>query len=86
MELKLGLVIALVVGSILLAALIPTALDTLYDQATDTSFRWDNGVEGGSAGANDTATFAIFKLLPLFAVIGGMAILGGVALKEMGGI
>ena len=54
-------------------------MDTL---CCNSSNFWDNGVEGGSAGANDTATFAIAKLLPLFLVIGGLVVMIGVGVKE----
>ena len=82
MDLRIGVIIGLVVGAVLLASILPTALDSLYDNTVNTDYRWDNGVEAGTSGANDTATFALAKLLPLFAVLGGMAIMVGVAVKE----
>ena len=83
MDLKIGAIIGLVIAAILIAALLPTAMTQMYTGLTkDTDFRWDNGVESGSAGANDTATFAIAKLLPLFLVIGGLVVMIGVGVKE----
>ena len=73
------------IASILMAALLPLAMTQLYSSMTkDTDYRWDNGVEGGTSGANDTATFAIAKLLPLFTVIGGLVVMVGVGLREVG--
>lgn len=83
MDLKIGVLIGLVVGAILIAALLPTALDALYDQSDGAKFKWDNGLATG--GTNDTATLAIFRLLPLFAVIGALAVMIGVVLKELPG-
>lgn len=73
-------VIAIAIGAILIASMLPTALDAFYDTNTG----WF--VYGGtSTGTNDTATVAIFRLLPLFAVIGGMALMLAPALKHLKG-
>ena len=66
----MGDIIAITVGAILIASMLPTALDSFYGVNTG----WF--VYGGSStGVNDTATVAIFNLLPLFAVLGGLALM-----------
>ena len=66
----MGDIIAITVGAILIASMLPTALSSFYKVNTG----WF--VYGGaSTGTNDTATVAIFNLLPLFAVLGGLALM-----------
>ena len=66
----MGDIIAITVGAILIASMLPTALDSVYGVNTG----WF--VYGGSStGVNDSATVAIFNLLPLFAVLGGLALM-----------
>ena len=74
----MGDVLAIALGGILVAAMLPTALDSFYD----TNVGWF--VYGGtSSGTNDTATVAIFKLLPLFAVLGGLMLILAPALRRI---
>ena len=74
----MGDVLAIALGGILVAAMLPTALDSFYD----TNVGWF--VYGGtSTGTNDTATVAIFKLLPLFAVLGGLMLILAPALRRV---
>ena len=82
-------VLAIVVGAILLAAILPTALDTFYDVKSDDVANAYHGVDANGKTVaddknitNNAATSAVFQLLPLFAVLGGMAILAGFAYKE----
>ena len=82
-------VIAIAVGAILLAAILPTALDTFYDVKSDEVSNAWHGVDANGKTitddkniTNNAATSAVFQLLPLFAVLGGMAILGGFAYKQ----
>ena len=88
MDLKIGVIIGLVVGVILIGAMLPTALTGFYNVKSAKA-----GHEYGYDGAgkaittdlnvtNDAATSAIFQLLPLFAVLGGMALIAGVGLKQ----
>ena len=70
MGVLIGEVIAIAVGAILIASILPTALQSFYKVNTG-FFVWG----GSAAGTNDTAAVAIFQLLPLFAVIGGMALM-----------
>ena len=76
----MGDIIAITVGAILIASMLPTALDSFYGVNTG----WF--VYGGtSTGTNDTATVAIFNLLPLFAVLGGLALMLAPVVKRLGG-
>ena len=73
-------IIAIVIGAILVASMLPTALTSFYKVNTG----WF--VFGGtSTGSNDTATVAIFNLLPLFAVLGGLALMIAPVIKRLGG-
>lgn len=74
----LGDIIAIVVGAILIASMLPTALSSFYKVNTG----WFV-YGGGSTGTNDTATVAIFNLLPLFAVLGGMMLMAAPVLKRV---
>ena len=76
----IGSVIAITVGAILVAAMLPTALTSFYKVNTG----WFV-FGGGSTGTNDTAAVSIFNLLPLFAVIGGLALMLAPVVKELGG-
>ena len=76
----MGDIIAITVGAILIASMLTTALHSFYD--VNTGFF----VYGGtSTSANDTATVAIFNLLPLFAVLGGLALMLSPVIKRIGG-
>ena len=75
----MGDVIAITVGAILIASMLPTALSSFYKVNTG----WF--VYGGaSTGTNDTATVAIFNLLPLFAVLGGLALMIAPVIRRFG--
>ena len=63
-------IISVAVGVILIAAILPTALSSLY-QVNTGWFVYG----GGSTGTNDTATVAIFKIFPLFAVLAGLLLI-----------
>lgn len=84
-------IIAITVGAILLGAMLPTALDSLYGTATATNNQAHGFDQNGKTIAtdlnvtNDDATIAIWNLLPLFAVLGGMALLAGFAYTKIQG-
>ena len=63
-------IISIVIGAVLIASMLPTALSAFYKVNTG----WFV-YGGGSTGTNDTATVAIFNLLPLFAVLGGLVLM-----------
>ena len=84
-------VIVIGVAAILFATLLPSALSAFYKQDTNAyahMYDISKDANGKTIAANlnysDTATTAIWKLLPLFATLGGMAVLVGVGLKEYG--
>jgi hypothetical protein len=91
MDLKIEVIIGLVVGVILIGAMLPTALSGFYNVKSDVA---DHPYQGYDVNArpiandlnvtNNAAVSAIFKLLPLFAVLGGMALIAGVGLKQFG--
>ena len=83
-------VIALIIGGILLASMLPTALNSIYDTNSN-AFRFSSAghLDGNSKPiardlnvTHDAATAAIWNILPLFAVLGGMGILIGFVYKE----
>lgn len=92
MDLKIGVIISLIVGCILVAAVLPTALTLFYKEKSDVSGHVYGYDAYGKAIAtdvnttNDAATSAIYKLFPLFAALGGMTLVIGVGLKEFGAI
>lgn len=71
-------IISMVIGAILIASMLPTALSSFYKVNTG----WFV-FGGGSTGTNDTATVAIFNLLPLFAVLGGLVLMIAPVLKRV---
>ena len=72
-------IIAITVGAILIASMLPTAMQAFYNVNTG----WF--VYGGtSTGTNDTAAVAIFRLLPLMAVIGGLVLMIAPVLRRIG--
>ena len=83
-------IIGILIGSILLASLLPTALDTIYGTQTATNNQAAGLDSNGKAIAtdlnvtNDDATIAIWNIFPLFAVLGGLGILVSIGLKEYG--
>ena len=66
MGIALSDIISLVIGFILLVNMLPTALTQFYAQNTGT---WLAG------GTNDTATVAIWRLLPLMGVLAGFILI-----------
>lgn len=66
MNIALSDIIALVIGFILLVNMLPTALGQFYTQNTG---GWVSG------GTNDTATVAIWRLLPLMGVLAGFILI-----------
>ena len=90
MELKIGIIIGLLVGSILLAALVPTALNTMYDTNSNTFHFGTEGMYDASGkpiaedlnGTADTATAAIWNLLPLFGVLAALGVMAVFVYKE----
>ena len=89
MNLKIvGILVALLVGAILLSALLPTALNSIYDVKTATNNQANNLDANGKAIAtdlnvtNDDASIAIFNLFPLFAVLGGLGIMAAFVYKN----
>ena len=77
----MGDIITIAIGAILVASILPTALKSFY--AVDSSLFYFG--PSGSSNANDTATIAIFKLLPLFTVLGGLALMLAPVIKHLGG-
>jgi len=67
-----GVVIALAIGIIVVASIMPTAMDQLY-AANTTDWTID--------GAEDSKTTALWELLPMFAVLSILLVIIAVALK-----
>ena len=90
MEMRIGIILALLIGGILLAAMLPTALNSLYDTNSN-RFRF---AAGDSLDSNskpiawdlnvtqDTASSAIWNLFPIFAVLGGLGVLASFVYKN----
>ena len=74
MGIALGDIIALVIGFILLVNMLPTALAQFYTVNVGT---WLIGT------ANDTATVAIWRLLPLMGVLAGFVLIALPVLKRL---
>lgn len=74
MGIALGDIIALVIGFILLVNMLPTALSQFYAQGTGT---WLIGA------SNDTATVAIWRLLPLMGVLAGFILIALPVIKRL---
>jgi hypothetical protein len=70
----LGDIISLVIGFILLVNMLPTAMTQFYAQGTGT---WLIGT------ANDTATVAIWRLMPLMGVLAGFVLIALPVLKRL---
>lgn len=90
MDMKIGVIITLVIGVVLLGAMLPTALTSFYNVKSDKA-NHPYGIDAAGAVistdlniTDNSAVSAIFRLLPLFAVLGGMTFLAGIALKESG--
>ena len=90
MEMKTVMVgiISILVAAILLANLLPTATDSLYSVKTADSNQ-GVGLDGNGKTitddlnvTNDGTVIAIWNLFPLFAVLGGMAVLTGYVYKQ----
>ncbi len=62
---SLAEVIGLVVGLILLVNMLPSAIDQFYSTST---FGWNTSTTN-TTGVNDTATQAIWRLMPLVGVL-----------------
>ena len=88
-------VVALVICAILLAALLPSAINLLNQQLTGKDWGAGYGatdqldVNGkvialNLNGTDDTASVAIVRLFPLFTVLGGMGLLVGLVAKKLG--
>ena len=81
MDLKIGPILALVVAAMLLASLIPSILSMMYNIKTDTTNKEYGKDRNWSAIATDlnatnsASVDTIWKILPLFVVIGGLGIL-----------
>ena len=92
MDLKMGVLIGLIVGGVLLAAMVPTALSALYKTSSDTfrpGYTGSTDVNGKAIAANvnisvDTATAAMWNIMPLFTALAALALLLGFGLKEFG--
>lgn len=92
MELKIEFIIAVAIGAILLGVMLPPALDALYDtNPADFTHSHSKSLDSNSKPiatdrntTADSATQAIFKLLPLFTTLAGMGILMAVGLKQLG--
>ena len=76
MNIALSEIVALVVGFILLISMMPSALASFY--STNTA-NWTTGgcVVGTSActATNDTATNAVWRLMPLIGVVGAFGLI-----------
>ena len=83
-------VIGLAIGAILLASILPTAMQGFYNVKSNKAGHVYGRDASGSAIVtdlnitDDTATSAIFQLLPLFAVLGALVTLMAIALKDSG--
>ena len=84
MNIALGEIVVLVVGIILLVSLMPSALTSFY---TTNTGNWTTAgcVAGTSAcnGANDTATFAIWRLMPLIGVLAAFLLIAIPVLRRL---
>lgn len=90
MELRIGWIVGFAVAAILIAAVFPTVVDNFYDTKTRTDNKMSGQDRNSSTIAtdlnvtNDAATIAIFNLLPLFTILGGVAVLAGASLRQLG--
>ena len=90
-DLKIASVISLVIAAILLASLLPSALQMFFNQKTDTAGYIYGYDANGKAIATDlnvtnsAATSSIYKLFPLFLVLGGLVVIGAFVMKNYGG-
>ena len=80
MDLRIGAVIGIVITAILLAALLPTATSSFYKGQQKGQYiqGYDGNGKAITTDLNvtaDTATYSILTLLPLFTVLGGLAIM-----------
>jgi hypothetical protein len=74
MGIALGDIIALVIGFILLINMLPTAIAQFYTVNVGTWL---------IAGANDTATVAIWRLMPLMGVLAGFILIALPVIKRL---
>ena len=92
MDLKITVIIGLIIAIVLLGAMLPSTLTGFYKTSSDTfrpGYTGSTDVNGKTIAANvnisvDTATAAIWNLLPLFTVLAGLTLMVGIALKEFG--
>lgn len=90
MDLKLGVLLGLVIGCILIASMLPSALTAFYKTPSDAAghaYGYDaygKAITTDLNLTNDAATSAIYKLFPLFAVLAGMTLVAGIGLKHAG--
>ena len=77
-------IVVLVVGIILLVSLMPSALSSFY---TTNTANWSTAVcvpgTAGCNGANDTATFAIWRLFPLIGVLAAFLLIAIPVLRRI---
>lgn len=70
----IGVIIAIAVGTIMIAAMFPSAMDTFYGADTE---NWTID------GAEDTKTTTIWEMLPMMAVVAGLLLFVGVVVKML---
>ena len=73
-KIALGDIIGLVIGFVLIVNMLPTALSQFYGVGTGT---WLVGT------ANDTATVAIWRLMPLMGVLAGFILIAIPVMKKI---
>ena len=89
MEMKMIMIgiIGVLVAAILLSSMLPTALSALYKVPTADNEAYGYDVNGKAIATdlnatNDATSIVIWHLFPLFAAIGGIAVLSGYVYKE----
>ena len=81
MDLKIGPILSLVIVAMLLAAIIPSILSMLYTTKSDTTskaYGYDRNWSAITTDlnvTNDAAVQTIWRVLPIFFVIGGLGII-----------
>lgn len=70
----IGVIIAIAVGTIMIAAMFPSAMDTFYGADTG---NWTID------GAEDTKTTTIWEMLPMMAIVAGLLLFVGIVVKML---
>ena len=79
MQISLAEIIGIVVGIILLVNMLPSAINQFYATRT---FGWNTSTTD-TTGVNDTATQAIWRLLPLIGVLAAFLLVAIPVIKRL---